>query len=376
MRAMRTFIAALAALLVMPLYAEAQTYPQFVQDFTSFCVPVQLVGGGPNGQPGAGGQNNFFWISGGGITAASAAGAHAWSWPAEWPQQFYIDYARVLRQNMTSIPAGGGGQIAIGVDRGGTAFLTGSPPNYQQNSYGGRWGALASLGYYNSEPMERSHFWNPPIFFNQATDLLWFQVDLTNGVSDSPCFEIGIEEPAPDVAATSVTAPPSSLTAIAGPVTVTGASDSSGWTNYTLALVVSKSAIVGSGGSHVQIELEAGNSGPWTIDEIEIGPQASSGQPYAVSSLTPVTFGGNPGITLGSGQVAMSDQVSFSSLSGQALVVKIHSVAGTFRYSPAVNMPGWQAYFTTGNDVATLNATGYTQGSAANDGVIAVYSAP
>jgi hypothetical protein len=149
-----------------------------------------------------------------------------------------------------------------------------------------------------------------------------------------------------------------SLTTTAGPSTLT--SNPAAWNSFTMRQVIA-AAQVSASGSQVVVTFGGDGSGTFTITKAYIGHQGA-GDAYDFDT-TPVqlTFGGNAGFTVTDAQEISSDPATFALDETQNLVISFYvpSSAGD-DFGTQTTLTGWSSYFKSGDDAATVNATGYT----------------
>ena len=149
---------------------------------------------------------------------------------------------------------------------------------------------------------------------------------------------------------------------IVGPFTATSAGGD--WSLYTLRQVLPISVLTVPGFAPTQIRVTVMGgvfSDPWTFDKFYIGHQAGSGDNYDYAT-TPVQllWSGNPGGTVLAGGYLTSDWASFSWNRTSGLVytnytANLPSADEMGRYA----LTGASTYYKSGDDAATVDATGY-----------------
>lgn len=131
--------------------------------------------------------------------------------------------------------------------------------------------------------------------------------------------------------------------------------------NQTIRQVIPASAIVDGGGS-VRITLFGATGEGFSVDSCYIGEQAASGDPYDFeASPTQVTFdGGSSSATIATAGTKESDAISFSVDPSKSYVVSYHitsSAVASLRAKSSES--GFASYSKSGDDAATVNASGY-----------------
>ena len=144
--------------------------------------------------------------------------------------------------------------------------------------------------------------------------------------------------------------------------------NSNGWTGFTLRQWYASGAISGTSGSQVRITLEASSTAGFVLVACYIGVGASSGDVYDFDTTpTQILFSGIAGVTLGTGATVVSDAATFTILPSRSLVVSAYfSTATSIRSSAGTNYSLSRGYSKAGNDVTTVNATGYAAATSEN----------
>jgi len=134
------------------------------------------------------------------------------------------------------------------------------------------------------------------------------------------------------------------------------------WAGFTLRVVIPASALIA--GSRVRVTLSAESQ--MDIPAVYVGHAAASGDVYDFESTpTRLLFGGNTTASVPANGDLVSDGVSFSVNPAKNLIVSAYASSGRSR--KITTLPGWTTRYTTGNDAATVNPTGYlTSAYAAN----------
>lgn len=144
-------------------------------------------------------------------------------------------------------------------------------------------------------------------------------------------------------------------------LTTTG--DEGGWNGYTLRQIMPASAF--AAGSRVRFRLHSSATGgsSCNIGAVYFGPQAASGDPYDFDTTpSQLLFSGVGNVALGTNQQIITDELVVPvSASVHVLAVYFNAAAGV-RFAGSVS--GWDYYYKLANDASTVNATGYTAGTA------------
>ncbi|RWD17023.1 MAG: hypothetical protein EOS75_03850 [Mesorhizobium sp.] len=144
------------------------------------------------------------------------------------------------------------------------------------------------------------------------------------------------------------------------PVAISGLdTDDVGWNGYTLRQVINSAVMANTGLSKVRVSFNAA-SGGMVIGNAYIGMAAGSGDAYDFAGTpSELLFSGGSGVTVPSNGTSVSDELTFTILPGGNLVISLQFTGGadTKRKDP---LTGWQSYYKSGADAATVNASGYT----------------
>ena len=133
-----------------------------------------------------------------------------------------------------------------------------------------------------------------------------------------------------------------------------------GWGGLTLRQKIPASAF--ASGSMIRLTLRAGTGAACVIGKAYIQQKAASGDAYDFAS-TPVQllFSGSAGVSIAAATELVTDPLSFSVDDSKDHVVSMYITSGdTARKS---TLSGWSSYYKTGDDAATVNATGYSSSS-------------
>lgn len=131
--------------------------------------------------------------------------------------------------------------------------------------------------------------------------------------------------------------------------------DSAGWGGYTLRAVVPAASL--AAGSKVRMTLAAGTSG-CVVAKAYVGLRAASGDDYDFESTpTRMTFGGAAGVSIPGNGTVICDDVALTIPSGRALVLAVYFTSGSIK---VFANSAWTEYDKSGDDAATVNASGYS----------------
>lgn len=127
-------------------------------------------------------------------------------------------------------------------------------------------------------------------------------------------------------------------------------------------------------GSRIRLTFKAAAAGTFAITKCYIGVQASSGDVYDFANApTQVTFsGGSAGFSISTGATIVSDELAFEIDTSVAPgVVIAYQISGTDDDMAAATASfggaNYAPYYKAGDDVTTVNASGYTSLSASRD---------
>jgi hypothetical protein len=138
-----------------------------------------------------------------------------------------------------------------------------------------------------------------------------------------------------------------------------------GATGYTFRVEILAGALTRTG-DKVKLTFKA-HTAPATfgVDKVYIGKKAASGSAYDFASApTAVTFSGNPGFVITDDGTITSDEIVFD-MDGSAIIVSFHIINGSndepdAKSDTSANLTTYQK---SGDDAATVNATGYALSS-------------
>jgi len=137
------------------------------------------------------------------------------------------------------------------------------------------------------------------------------------------------------------------------------------WGGFTFRVVVPTSALVA--GSKIRLTCQSSDTSGCTISAMYVGAAAASGDDYDFATTpTPVLFSGSASAAIGAASSLVSDPTTFTVDASKPLIISTYmSVAG--RTANITTLAGWVTRYKSGNDAATVNATGYsTSAYAAN----------
>src|SRR5690606_1694378 len=96
-----------------------------------------------------------------------------------------------------------------------------------------------------------------------------------------------------------------------------------------------------------------------TIASMYVGHAASVGDGYDFESApTQVMFGGSAGAVIATNTEIVSDEASFAVNASKNLIISTYISTGLS--CRIATLPGWVTRYKTGNDAATVDATGYS----------------
>jgi hypothetical protein len=133
------------------------------------------------------------WVSGLPATSYNGeVGLHQLVLPAWLPTPCSIVRARIAHQNQLTRP---GGQFALSIDVGANQWNTRNVPPFTSEGDYSQVVTLVSVWADASEPQERTVYFDPPVVFNSAVDLLYMQFDGDPQTIDQFFFQIGFITP-------------------------------------------------------------------------------------------------------------------------------------------------------------------------------------
>lgn len=151
--------------------------------------------------------------------------------------------------------------------------------------------------------------------------------------------------------------------------------NSTPWGNYTHRVRVESWALSKSSKTKVRLTYGAapGGAGASTTS-VYVGVAANSGNEYDFAG-TPVevTFGGLSGFNLAAGDTITSDEIVLSIGETDDLLISGYTGSGQpGDFAGFDGRAGWQAWYKTGNDAATVDASGYSVNAVEAVGVVKI----
>lgn len=136
-----------------------------------------------------------------------------------------------------------------------------------------------------------------------------------------------------------------------------GDGNSAGWGGLTLRQRVESSQLVA--GSMLRFTLRSASGTACVIAKAYVQHLASGGGPYAFASTpVPLSFSGSAGVTIAANSEVVSDAVAFSVSPTVPLVVSAYITSGDVARMSSI--PGWTSGYKSGDDAATVAASGYS----------------
>lgn len=134
---------------------------------------------------------------------------------------------------------------------------------------------------------------------------------------------------------------------------------------FTIRSVFTSSALTGVvSATKIRITLQSNANGGFGCDEVFIGQQAGSGDPYDYASTpTRITFSGSNGFSIaGASSTLLSDEITFpfAASTNYVIAMDVVATAGGGHPGSLATFSGATAYDVSGNDAQTVNASGYT----------------
>jgi hypothetical protein len=136
--------------------------------------------------------------------------------------------------------------------------------------------------------------------------------------------------------------------------------DSSGWTGYTLRILIGAS-LLSTSGSHVRATLKASSLAGCSIDACYIGHRAASGDLYDFDgSQVQLKVAGSGSFTIATGDTALTDAATYALDETKDVLVAVHFVSGDVRFN-GTGISGVTGYYKGGsNEAATTDVSGYS----------------
>lgn len=133
------------------------------------------------------------------------------------------------------------------------------------------------------------------------------------------------------------------------------------WGGFTFRVVVPASALVA--GSKIRLTCQSSDTTSSGIGAMYVGTAASSGDDYDFATTpTPVLFSGSASATVPTGGATLvSDATDFVVDASKPLIISTYMPSG--RTAQITTLAGWVTRYKSGNDAATINATGYSTSS-------------
>jgi len=147
------------------------------------------------------------------------------------------------------------------------------------------------------------------------------------------------------------------------------ATDSGGWANYGIRVVIPSSAVLISG-STVKVQITAGAGEGLSLDGAYVGHQATSGDVYDFDgNQSQLLFSSSSSVAISAGTSETSDETTFSLDSSKNLIVafgvKNDTAVDSMIFQTGTSFSAYQKSGGNGEE-GTRNVTGYTQISAIN----------
>ena len=134
---------------------------------------------------------------------------------------------------------------------------------------------------------------------------------------------------------------------------------------YTIRTYLSTALLSNFNGSKIRITVNGGTSSSYVVDKMYIGLQADTGDVYDFASTpTQILFSGASGFTVTAGNTLVSDAITFTIPTGKGIVISQYSASNTNTIQLTPSPSGSATPYKLGDDVTTVNATGYTSQAA------------
>lgn len=145
-------------------------------------------------------------------------------------------------------------------------------------------------------------------------------------------------------------------------------SNSSGWSGYTLRVIIPSSAL--AAGSKLRITITARPGVSLVINNAYIQSAAASGDPYDYST-TPVQvlFSGSGGVTVAAGASVLTDDIALSPTGTENFVFAIYFTTAS-SIGITASLAGWSSWYIYGNRTTTVNESSFTSIGASTCAVI------
>ncbi len=294
-----------------------------------------------------------FWISDFPSPPIAGTGAYPLVLPPWVPRKAYIAACRLR------VEGGINGQLALAIDHGSVAYLTGTPPWHQINSDFRRNTTILSL---NSGLEDYREFRWPALLDRDAGDRLWLQLD--SNAAGIYTMILSLLFPAtgqPSVVTPAGWVPVADWAeALNGDTPGAGELDNGGWSpGYTALTAIKPQGIDLLGGvpTDWRFTFRAGNGGSAVLQKVYAGP--SAGDEQNASSLVQCLCAGNPNATIPAGEErTFTLGGTFDSAAGA--VVKFYTAGGDGVLRVLQNQPAWHSYHKAGDDAANPVSAGFT----------------
>lgn len=139
-------------------------------------------------------------------------------------------------------------------------------------------------------------------------------------------------------------------------------SNSPGWGGYTIRERIQAAQL--STADQCFVRLEAASNAGLTITSCYIQTKGTGGFDFSGTPIQ-VMFGGSPGVALSAGQSVVSDEIALVLTGSDDVVISIYT-ATTSAYRQSSSSTGTSISYKSGDDAATVIASGYTGSSAPN----------
>jgi len=152
--------------------------------------------------------------------------------------------------------------------------------------------------------------------------------------------------------------------------------DTNGWNGYTLRQIFYSAGISNTGGTKIRVTINAGHNEGVYIAKCYIGKAAASGHEYDFAAApTQVTWdSGNAYISISANDSEVSDEITFELESGEDYIIAMYFNSSNDSLEANVVDSNFSAYYKSGDDVATVDASGYNAASSDNVGCIKIES--
>lgn len=142
---------------------------------------------------------------------------------------------------------------------------------------------------------------------------------------------------------------------------------SDGWGGYTVRQEIPAAQLLSSGTGRIRVEFKGPTYAESVVGKAYVGSGAATGDSYDFAS-TPVQLfaAGNAGVTIAANAIAIFETVAPVVVDpAQRLIISIFfSGTSTLRARQSSLAGGWRGNYKSGDDAATVNASGYSVGAA------------